>query len=175
MNKIDDLNTLVRLLKEFEFPVSPILEFAIKEKYEALGNGAMPSERLSDIANNSETNTSKNIYIREKKKPSSIRVIKSDGSIIECTTAGLTLCEVIKEIGAKKVYDMKLPMDGMFLVTIGGNPQYPTAQHNIEDDYFVNVHSNNKTKKRQLEKIFTLLNLSWKVEIINNSRNDETN
>ena len=32
MNKLDDLYTLARLLKEFEFPVSPILEYAIKEK-----------------------------------------------------------------------------------------------------------------------------------------------
>ena len=34
MSKLDDLHTLVRLLKEFEFPVSPILEYAIKEKLE---------------------------------------------------------------------------------------------------------------------------------------------
>lgn len=36
MSKLDDLHTLVRLLKEFEFPVSPILEYAIKEKEEKL-------------------------------------------------------------------------------------------------------------------------------------------
>lgn len=36
MSKLDDLHTLQRLLKEFEFPVSPILEYAIKEKEEEL-------------------------------------------------------------------------------------------------------------------------------------------
>lgn len=36
MSKLDDLQTLVRLLKEFEFPVSPILEYAIKEKEDEL-------------------------------------------------------------------------------------------------------------------------------------------
>ena len=36
MSKIDDLHTLVRLLKEFELPISPILEFAIKEKEQEL-------------------------------------------------------------------------------------------------------------------------------------------
>lgn len=36
MSKLDDLHMLVRLLKEFEFPVSPILEYAIKEKEEEL-------------------------------------------------------------------------------------------------------------------------------------------
>lgn len=32
MSKLDDLQTLKRLLKDFKFPVSPILEYAIKEK-----------------------------------------------------------------------------------------------------------------------------------------------
>lgn len=36
MSKLNDLHTLVRLLKEFELPVSPILEYAIKEKEEEL-------------------------------------------------------------------------------------------------------------------------------------------
>ena len=30
MNKLEDLYTLVGLLKNFELPISPILEFAIK-------------------------------------------------------------------------------------------------------------------------------------------------
>ena len=36
MSKLNDLHILVRLLKEFELPVSPILEYAIKEKEEEL-------------------------------------------------------------------------------------------------------------------------------------------
>ena len=36
MSKLDDLHTLVRLLNEFELPVSPILEYAIKERENAL-------------------------------------------------------------------------------------------------------------------------------------------
>lgn len=175
MSKIDDLNTLVRLLKEFELPVSPILEFAIKEQYEALGNDTKLTLGDTELKVPIIHRGHKPEAIIRKKKPSTIRVVRSDGSFIECLTAADSMCEAIKEIGVKKVYEMKLPMDGMFLVTIGGNPQYPTAQHKIEDDYFVNVHSNNKTKKRQLEKIFSLLDLSWKVEIINNSRNDEAN
>ena len=34
MTKLDNLHTFVRLLNECEFPVSPILEYAIKEKIE---------------------------------------------------------------------------------------------------------------------------------------------
>ncbi len=36
MGKLEDLHMLVRLLKEFEFPVSPILEYAIKAKEDEL-------------------------------------------------------------------------------------------------------------------------------------------
>lgn len=32
MGTLNDLKTLVRLLEEFELPVSPILQYAIKEK-----------------------------------------------------------------------------------------------------------------------------------------------
>ena len=38
MSKLEDLHTLQRLLKEFEFPVSPILEYAIKEKIDQLSS-----------------------------------------------------------------------------------------------------------------------------------------
>lgn len=51
MNKLKDLHTLVRLLREFEFPVSPILEYAIKEKEEELravsSEMDFPSEELT--------------------------------------------------------------------------------------------------------------------------------
>ena len=57
-------------------------------------------------------------------------------------------------------------MDGMHLVTIGGNPQYPSAQYDVGDGFFVNTHSCTAAKKRQLERIFSALNLDWKVEIV---------
>ena len=36
MNRLEDLQTLIRLLNEFELPISPVLEYAIKEKEEEL-------------------------------------------------------------------------------------------------------------------------------------------
>lgn len=36
MPTLEDLHTLIRLLNEFQFPVSPVLKFAIKEKEEEL-------------------------------------------------------------------------------------------------------------------------------------------
>ena len=151
MSKLDDLHTLQRLLKEFEFPVSPILEYAIKEKIDQLSSDddSQINMPIMDVQeNHGMMEVSVEAPVRIKKKATKICVIL-----------------VIKEIGVEKVYALKIPMDGMYLVTIGGNPQYPSAQHDVGGGYFVNVHSNTKTKKRQLERIFSALNLNWKVEV----------
>ena len=169
MSKLDDLHTLQRLLKEFEFPVSPILEYAIKEKEEQLSSddeSPVVMHAVEDQENDGMIEVSIKPTAGTKKKPSVLRIIRTDGTIIECEKAATAFCQVIKEVGAEKVYSLKIPMDCMYLVTIGGNPQYPTAQHDVGDGYFVNVHSNSITKKRQLERIFKAFNLSWKVEIV---------
>lgn len=49
MGRIDDLHTLMRLLKEFDLPVSPILEYAIKEKYQMLNCSYISSPSNSTI------------------------------------------------------------------------------------------------------------------------------
>ena len=52
MSRLEDLRTLKRLLKEFEFPVSPILEYAIKEKEEQLcaDDNVMPCDNIQEEA-----------------------------------------------------------------------------------------------------------------------------
>lgn len=168
MTDAEELKHVLEVLKKFDLPISPILEYAIKEKIEELspnseGNVTVPvvekyaKERIINVSSISEVST--------KKKPSVLRVVRSNGSVIECAKAADTLCQSIKEIGVERVYALKIPMDGMHLVTIGGNPQYPSAQHDVGDGYFVNVHSNTSTKKRQLERIFQALDLNWSVEI----------
>ena len=168
MSKLDDLHTLQRLLKEFEFPVSPILECAIKEKMYQLSSDddSQINMPIMDVQeNHGMMEVSVEAPVRIKKKATKICVIRADGTTIVSEKAASTFCLVIKEIGVEKVYALKIPMDGMYLVTIGGNPQYPSAQHDVGGGYFVNVHSNTKTKKRQLERIFSALNLNWKVEV----------
>ena len=168
MSKLDDLHTLQRLLKEFEFPVSPILEYAIKEKIDQLSSDddSQINMPIIDVQeNHGMMEVSVGAPVRIKKKATKICVIRADGTTIVSEKAASTFCLVIKEIGVEKVYALKIPMDGMYLVTIGGNPQYPSAQHDVGGGYFVNVHSNTKTKKRQLERIFSALNLNWKVEV----------
>ena len=54
----------------------------------------------------------------------------------------------------------------MNLVTIGGNPQYPSAQKNVGGGFYVNTHSGTMWKKQILERIFHSLDLSWKVKLV---------
>lgn len=169
MEDIEELKHVLFVLKKYDLPLSPILEYAIREKIESLSK----SKDIKDIdfiqppvQEFPESRNKKNHIVKKKGKSTTIRVIRPDGSIIEHDKAALTMRQTIIEIGAQNVYNLKIPMDGMYLVTIGGNPQYVSAQHAVGDGLFVNTHSNTITKKRQLEKIFSLLNPLWKVEII---------
>jgi hypothetical protein len=55
MAKLEDLHMLIRLLKEFEFPVSPILEYAIKAKEEELLSTDDAATCVEEPTNMSET------------------------------------------------------------------------------------------------------------------------
>lgn len=167
MSKLDDLHTLVRLLKEYEFPVSPILEYAINEQIEQLSSNdenpiVTPTievpEKIDELSVKS--------IIRSKKRPSVLRIIRPNGTKIEYKKAAKSFCQAISEIGIEKIFLLKIPIDGMYLINKGGNSKYPTAQYDVGNGYFVNVHSNTITKKRQLERIFKTFNLKWQVEII---------
>ncbi len=169
MTDVEELKHVLEVLNKFDLPVSPILEYAIREKIEQLSSDddshvVMPVVEVQE--NDGMPEVSFKATTGAKKKPSVLRIIRTDGTIIECEKAAAAFCQAIKEVGVEKVYSLKIPMDSMHLVTIGGNPQYPTAQHNVGNGYFVNVHSNTLTKKRQLERIFKAFNLSWKVEIV---------
>lgn len=169
MTDVEELKHVLEVLNKFDLPVSPILEYAIKEKIEQLSSDdestvVMPVVEVQE--NDGMLEVSVKTTAGTKKKPSVLRIIRTDGTIIECEKAAAAFCQAIKEVGVEKVYSLKIPMDNMHLDTIGGNPQYPTAQHNVGNGYFVNVHSNTFTKKRQLERIFKAFNLSWKVEIV---------
>ena len=169
MTDVEELKHVLEVLNKFDLPVSPILEYAIKEKIEQLSSDdestvVMPVVEVQE--NDGMLEVSVKTTAGTKKKPSVLRIIRTDGTIIECEKAAAAFCQAIKEVGVEKVYSLKIPMDNMHLVTIGGNPQYPTAQHKVGNGYFVNVHSNTFTKKRQLERIFKAFNLSWKVEIV---------
>jgi hypothetical protein len=168
MKEIEELQNLLDVLKKYNLPVSPILEYAIKKKIESLYH--MEREPVPVEENQiCETEKDPDVYVNEQsgtKRISTIRIIRPDGSVIEEKKAAQTMSSAIREIGSQKVYDLKIPQDGMFLVTKGGNPNYQSAQYDVGNGLFVNTHSSTSTKKRQFEKIFSLLKLDWKVEIV---------
>ena len=167
MSKIEDLRTLVKLLKEYELPVSPILEYAINEQIEKFSsNDENPIVTPAIEVLKRKDELSVKPIKRSKKRPSVLRIVRSDGTIIEYEKAVKTFCQVIREIGIEKIFLLKIPMDGMYLINKGRNPKYPADQHDVGNGYFVNVHSATVTKKRQLERIFKAFNLNWQVEII---------
>ena len=124
------------------------------------------SYTIDDIARNVQNVKTEETTIETKQKLYTLRVIRDNGTVIECEKAANTLCQVIKEVGVEKVYSLKIPLDGMYLVTKGGNPYYPSAQHDLGNGFFVNSHSDTHRKKRLLERIFTAFRINWKVEII---------
>lgn len=169
MTEIEELKNVLEVLNKYNLPISPILEYAIKEKIEQLSS-VDETSIVIPVVEVMEDDEILEVPIKpvagSKKKSTVLHIVRADGSIIECEKAAASFCQAIKEIGVDRVYALKIPLDGMYLVTIGGNPQYPTAQHDVGDGYFVNVHSNTITKKRQLERIFKTFNLGWKVEIV---------
>lgn len=108
----------------------------------------------------------KSVLGTKKKQATSLKVYREDNSAIEEASSALTLCETIKEIGAEKVYNLFIPLDGMYLVMKTKNSDVRSDLHYIGDGYYVNTHSNTMSKKRHLERIFRDLKLSWKVEIV---------
>ena len=168
MTDIEELKHVIEVLNKYNLPISPILEYAIKEKMEQLlsnDDGSVEIPVFEAIEKDGLIAMPARPIVGTKKKSSILRIVRANGTVIECKKVANAFCQAIKEVGVEKVYLLKIPMDGMHLVTIGGNPQYPSAQHDMGGGYFVNVHSNTKTKKRQLERIFSALNLNWKVEV----------
>lgn len=117
MKEIEELQNLLDILKKYNLPVSPILEYAIKEKIESLSQG---ERKPVSVEENQVIDTEKepDDYVNEQsgtKRISTIRIIRPDGSVIEEKKAAQTMSSAIREIGSQKVYDLKIPQDGMFL------------------------------------------------------------
>ena len=208
MSKLEDIYTLERLLKEYNLPVSTILDYEIKqkieefssynestddmlpnevkekddssevkplsEKFEELTNPLKETE--SEIITDSTVRTKTDLPSEKKSKNRGgkiIRVTRPDRTVIQYHKAAATISQTIKEIGAEKVATVHISVDGMNLVNLGGNPLYPSAQYDVGNGFFVNTHSNTEAKARYLRQIFKTLNLDWKVEILEDSTEDD--
>lgn len=194
MTKNEELNLLLEIMRKYDLPVSPILEFAIRSKMDDSSSDDVIIPEVSSMRSDidsvqaSEISTIEmpfqhsNVMLVEKtetdyrtrmsnttrknRKKTSLRVTRPDGSIIEDSKATVTLAMTIQEIGVERVRSLNLSLDGMNLILIGENTLYPSQQYYLGDGYYLNTHSSTDRKKYHLEKMFKALGIDWKVEIV---------
>lgn len=194
MTKNEELNLLLEIMRKYDLPVSPILEFAIRSKMDDSSSddviipevssmrSDIDSVQVSEISTIEMPIQHSNVMLVEKtetdyrtrmsdttrknRKKTILRVTRPDGSIIEDSKATVTLAMTIQEIGVERVRSLNLSLDGMNLILIGENTLYPSQQYYLGDGYYLNTHSSTDRKKYHLEKMFKALGLEWKVEIV---------
>ena len=164
MGKIDDLHTLMRLLKEFDLPVSPILEYAIKEKMDSLGGA------LTDDVSAQSAEPSLKIPLNAEK---GLRVEFPDGTIICEEYASETLKKAINKIGPHMVEilcfseEVLRPCDvDLVSKEKTTDKRYVSSQHLIDQGYYLFTKTSTSAKKRQLEIISRAISLNLKVDIV---------
>ena len=194
MTNNEELNLLLEIMRKYDLPISPILEFAIRSKMDDSFSDDViipeVSSMVSDVdlvqaseisriempiqhsnvmlveKTEIEYRTRMSDTTRKNRKKTRLRVTRPDGSIIEDSKATVTLAMTIQEIGVERVRSLDLLLDGMNLILIGENTLYPSQQYYLGDGYYLNTHSSTDRKKYHLEKMFKALGLEWKVEIV---------
>ena len=194
MTRNEELTLLLEIMRKYDLPVSPILEFAIRSKIDDSSGddliipevGSMKYDtdlvQSSEIASMARPFQHSNVMLegktetdyrtrvsdttRKNRKKTILRVTRPDGSMIEDSKATVTLAITIQEIGVERVRNLNLSLDGMNLILIGENTLYPSQQYYLGDGYYLNTHSSTDRKKYHLEKMFKALGLDWKVEIV---------
>lgn len=194
MTRNEELTLLLEIMRKYDLPVSPILEFAIRSKMDDSSGddliipevSSMESDiglvQSSEISHIEKPFQYSNVMLEEKtetdyrtrvsdttrknRKKTILRVTRPDGSMIEDSKATVTLAITIQEIGVERVRNLNLSLDGMNLILIGENTLYPSQQYYLGDGYYLNTHSSTDRKKYHLEKMFKALGLDWKVEIV---------
>lgn len=76
------------------------------------------------------------------------------------------LKQIVNGVGPKKIHDLGLQTRGILLVEdryVDGVSQY---QKPIDDGYYLMVNSSNQQKKKEIEEISKLLQLHYKVDIV---------
>lgn len=194
MTRNEELTLLLEIMRKYDLPVSPILEFAIRSKMDDSSGddliipevSSMESDiglvQSSEISHIEKPFQYSNVMLEEKtetdyrtrvsdttrknRKKTILRVTRPDGSMIQDSKATVTLAITIQEIGVERVWNLNLSLDGMNLILIGENTLYPSQQYYLGDGYYLNTHSSTDRKKYHLEKMFKALGLDWKVEIV---------
>lgn len=180
MGKLDDLHTLVKLLNAFELPISPILEYAIKEKEEELIQAGhteeFTSSHASDILEYHEVE--RNTYFsdftpsRTRSNTETLRVEFPDGRVIQHPKASDTYIEVIKTCHPDLIHELNIVHAGINIVSKEYDDKYAKAQHEIGDGWLVFTNTPTRKKKEDLVRISEELGLGLRVEVVLKGTND---
>lgn len=179
MTRNEELNLLLEIMRKYDLPVSPILEFAIRSKMDDSSVDDVMIPEVCPAVSDTETVKPQEIQsvdtyyatpvadsTRKNRKKTILRVTRPDGSIIEDSKATVTLAKTVLEIGVERVRALNISLDGMNLILIGENTLYPSQQYYLGGGYYLNTHSSTDRKKYHMEKMFKALGLKWKVEIV---------
>lgn len=170
MSRLDDLHTLVRLLQEFELPVSPILEYSIKEKEEELMQ--ISTEEYTPISFEQETPIVVPAAASEHKtkgKSEVLRVEFPNGKVVQCNRATDTYVEVIEYAGPRAVNALGITHAGVNIVSDKYDAQYAGAQRKISDGWLVFTNTSTRQKHQDLVVISERLNLDITINLISTS------
>lgn len=149
--KTERRQNLLRMLKETGYSAEDFLSVMGNEQ-------AMKSCIVQESPEVSKEETP------QRRSRGGLYVKTADGKLIQEKTAKATFIAAIKIAGLKKVFDLKMPRLGDYLVSHKVNEQYANEQTYI-DGYYILHHSSSTEKKRQLEQISQSLGLGWKVGI----------
>ncbi len=102
-----------------------------------------------------------------KKQPAKgLCVFLPNGDIIQDRDTCSTMVRAIQHAGLMNVAQLNIMLDKLNLVSREINLNRASQQHYAGDGFYINTHCNTATKKRLLDRISSLLNLGWTVEII---------
>lgn len=88
------------------------------------------------------------------------------GEVLQMSKASDTLTEFIRRVGYQKVRALEIKVDRINLVSNSKDSKYSAEQHEVAKGWYVNTHSNNETKLRQINKISKALGIDVKAELI---------
>ena len=193
MTRKEELYQILELIRKYNLPLSPILEFAIKEKIEEqLSNEQIETtNNVRKIDHDVITQTYKNgtndnydtsedflskeeekrVEVEERKQHKRtsryvIRVKYPDGRVFDSNLVWETLVDVIKYAGPKKVEKLNILCMGDNLVStrLNDNPLYRSAQKEIGGGLYVCTYSSTDIKLKQIVRINMDCHLGLKIE-----------
>jgi hypothetical protein len=99
----------------------------------------------------------------EKAPAKILRVTFPDGSVIFHEKAAYTLIEVVEHVGADRIAELNLNIEGQPLVS---KNRCKFTQHEINGGWRVTTHSNTAKKKQIIERVSDMLQLDLIVEMV---------